>query len=176
MEVKVLDKIEPTKYINNDFIQYVFEIKGISRAVLMELTRHRCFSFSVKSTRYTLKKDLKNEESFIEPLGAFESIKHYDRASKYVKLTDDNDVNEEILKNLERLRVLVKQNKSNDVIKYALPESFLTDLTMSGSLSCIENFLKLRLSKAALPEIRELANKILEIIPEKHKNKLNIKE
>ena len=43
---------------------YSFDIKGISRACLQELARHRMASLSVKSTRYTLK-ELNKEDSFL---------------------------------------------------------------------------------------------------------------
>lgn len=47
-----------------EHLVFTFEIRGLSRAALIELSRHRHASMSVKSTRYTLKKDLVNEEPF----------------------------------------------------------------------------------------------------------------
>ena len=47
-----------------EHINFTFGVSGISRAMLIELSRHRIASMSVKSTRYTLKKDLVNEEPF----------------------------------------------------------------------------------------------------------------
>ena len=47
-----------------EHLTYNFYIKGISRACLQELARHRMASFSVKSSRYTLK-ELKDEPSFL---------------------------------------------------------------------------------------------------------------
>ena len=38
-----------------EHLHYNFYIKGISRALLQELARHRMASLSVKSTRYNLK-------------------------------------------------------------------------------------------------------------------------
>jgi len=48
-----------------EHISFNFYIKGISRCCLQELARHRMASLSVKSTRYTLNKELKHEEAFI---------------------------------------------------------------------------------------------------------------
>ena len=48
-----------------EHIVYRFSIDGISRACLQELARHRIASYSVKSSRYTLTKELKYEEPFI---------------------------------------------------------------------------------------------------------------
>jgi thymidylate synthase (FAD) len=47
-----------------EHLVYTFDIDGISRACLQELVRHRMASYSVKSTRYTLK-ELKDEECFL---------------------------------------------------------------------------------------------------------------
>ena len=47
-----------------EHLVYSFDIDGISRAVLQELARHRIASYTVKSTRYTLK-ELKDEQPFI---------------------------------------------------------------------------------------------------------------
>ena len=47
-----------------EHLNYSFDIDGISRAVLQELARHRIASYTVKSTRYTLK-ELKDEQPFI---------------------------------------------------------------------------------------------------------------
>lgn len=48
-----------------EHLVYSFDIDGISRAVLQELARHRTASLTVKSTRYTMSKDLKKENSFL---------------------------------------------------------------------------------------------------------------
>ena len=45
-----------------EHLSYTFDIDGVSRALLQELARHRIASYSVKSTRYTLK-ELKNDVS-----------------------------------------------------------------------------------------------------------------
>ena len=47
-----------------EHLVYSFDVDGISRACLTELARHRIASYSVKSTRYTLK-ELKDEPPFI---------------------------------------------------------------------------------------------------------------
>ena len=48
-----------------EHLSYSFDIDGISRACLQELARHRIASYTVKSSRYVLSKELKNEEPFI---------------------------------------------------------------------------------------------------------------
>ena len=48
-----------------EHLYYSFDIDGISRACLQEVARHRIASYTVKSSRYVLSKELKNEKPFI---------------------------------------------------------------------------------------------------------------
>jgi thymidylate synthase (FAD) len=50
-----------------------------------------------------------------------------------------------------------------------LPEAFKTSLVWSINMRSLQNFLKLRLSKAALWEIRELAKEVYNALPDDHK-------
>jgi len=142
-----------------EHLVYTFYIKGISRALLQELARHRMASLSVKSTRYTLK-ELKNEEKF--------DINDKDRASKYLVFTDEEMVDEMSIKALENLRVVLNSGISNDKAKYCLPESYKTELTWTANARSLQNFISLRSDKAALWEIRELAINIYDTLPENH--------
>ena len=143
-----------------EHLHYNFYIKGISRALLQELARHRMASLSVKSTRYTLK-ELKSEVEF--------TPKDIERAKKYLVFTDVALVDEMSIKALENLRKVLVQGISNDKAKYCLPESYKTELTWSVNARSLQNFLSLRSSKSALWEIRELANNIYKALPEDHK-------
>jgi len=58
---------------------------------------------------------------------------------------------------------------SNDKAKYMLPEAYKTSLVWTINLRSLQNFLRLRTNKAALPEIRELAYGIYKKIPKEHK-------
>ena len=146
-----------------EHLSYSFELKGISRACLAELTRHRMASYSVKSTRYTLK-ELKKQQSFLPIDNA-----NLERASKWVVFTQDNETNNAIIHSLERLRELLANGKSNDVAKYALPEAYRTNLYWSVNARSLQNFLELRTSKRALFEIRKLAFAIYVNLPHNHK-------
>jgi len=147
-----------------EHLYYNFEIKGISRALLQELARHRMASYSVKSTRYTLK-ELKFEDSFDD----FDDEYDYTRASKYVVWTGIRNVDITTFFMLEDLRSNVQSGISNDIVKYNLPESYKTELIWSINARSLKNFLKLRTDKAALWEIRELAYKIYDELPQDHK-------
>ena len=139
---------------------YNFYIKGISRACLQELARHRIASLSVKSTRYTLK-ELKNESEF--------KPNHFENASRYIVLTSNEFVDNASINALENLRQILNQNTSLDIAKYCLPESYKTELSWSINARSLQNFLSLRSSKSALWEIRDLANLIYQNLPQEHK-------
>jgi len=149
----------------------VFDIE-CSRAVLQELARHRHISLTVKSTRYTLK-ELKNEKPFsifLKNDYTDESIdSSVKRASKYIMLTYDKDIDNMSIKALENLRYLLNLNKSNDIAKYALPESFKTKIQLSVNLRELVHILKLRINKDALWEFRQLSKEIINVLPEDYK-------
>lgn len=152
-------------YVNEEMkslLSFNFYITGITRACMIELTRHRAggTSFSIKSTRYTLKKDLKNESQFTD------LRKDKERASKYIRFTNNDSVDTASMLALENLRCLVLDGIPNDVLKYAMPECYLVDLAMSVNFDGLYNFLELRTSPHALAEIRELAYNIFEVLPE----------
>jgi len=153
-------KITLKHFIGDDssnFGFYTFFIEGISRGCLQEIVRHEAV-FSVKSTRYTLK-ELKMEDKFKK-----KKPDDFIRAEKYLVMTGDVEIDRASISALENVRKLILQNKSNDKIKYALPESYKTTLTMTISHDKLDNFIKLRTSKDALWEIRDLASAIQDLI------------
>ncbi|MFC3867813.1 FAD-dependent thymidylate synthase [Helicobacter equorum] len=142
---------------------YNFYIKGISRACLQELARHRIASLSVKSSRYTLK-ELKHCESFL-PLDSI----NLTRAQQFLVFCQEPKVNEASVYALENLRVLLNQGISNDLAKFCMPESYKTELSWSINARSLQNFLSLRSSKSALWEIQNLAHAIFDALPDSHK-------
>ena len=143
-----------------EHLVYTFYIQGISRALLQELARHRMASLSVKSTRYTLK-ELKECEPF--------ELDDFEGASKFIVLTGNADVDSASIAALNKLQTLLKKGISNDIAKYALVESYKTELTWTINARSLQNFLSLRSSKSALWEIRKLAREIFKVLPEDHK-------
>lgn len=137
-----------------EHLTYNFFISGISRACLQELARHRMTSLSVKSTRYTLK-ELKDSGDI--------------DYTKFLVLTGDEAVDDASKIALDNLQKILQSGVSNDIAKYCLPESYKTELTWSINARSLQNFLHLRSSKDALWEIRNLANTILEALPEDHR-------
>lgn len=146
-----------------EHLYYNFYIQGISRACLQELARHRISSFSVKSSRYTLK-ELRECQSFL-PI----DDENKKRASEFLVLTGNEIVDKTSIKTLEDLRLILLEGTSNDIAKYAMPESYKTELAWSINARSLQNFLELRTSKAALWEIRNLAHAIYEALPQDHR-------
>jgi thymidylate synthase (FAD) len=143
-----------------EHIVYNFYVAGISRALLQELARHRMASLSVKSTRYTLK-ELKEEPPF--------TIDNKERAEKYLVMTGVEIVDEMSIRALDNLRIVLVEGISNDRAKYCLPESYKTELTWTINARSLQNFISLRSDKAALWEIRDLANMVYATLPEEHR-------
>ena len=138
-----------------EHINYTFDIDGISRACLQELARHRHASMSVKSTRYTLK-ELKEAKYTTQAVMNF--------LVKVDEVTDEYNFYA-----LCKIREELKLGKSNDKVKYSLPEAYKTSLVWTINMRSLQNFLALRTNKAALWEIRDLANLIYNTLPEEHK-------
>lgn len=154
-----------------EHIVYSFAIDGISRACLQQLTRHRIGSFTVESTRYTLAKELKSEEPFTEYTD-FNDQEYlpsgYERACKYLVMTENEHVNRYSILALDNLRDLLVAGISNDIAKYALPEAYKVRLQWTINARSLQNFLQLRSSKDALWEIRLLAAHIYKALPSDH--------
>ncbi|MCR2062523.1 FAD-dependent thymidylate synthase [Campylobacter helveticus] len=143
-----------------EHLNYNFYIQEISRACLQELARHRHASFSVKSTRYTLK-ELRNESEFKE--------NDFENAGRYLVFCGNEAVDNASIKALENLREILQTSISLDLAKYCLPESYKTELTFSINARSLQNFLSLRSSKSALWEIRALARTMFEALPDEHR-------
>ena len=142
-----------------EHLVYTFYIKGVSRALLQELARHRIASPSVKSTRYTLK-ELKNSREFLED--------DYKSAEKFIVLTGNSDVDTASIKALNNLQKILKSGISNDIAKFCLPESYKTELTWTINARSLQNFIELRSNKSALWEIQTLAKNLYDVLPEDH--------
>ena len=136
-----------------EHLVYTFDIDGISRACLQELARHRIASYSVKSTRYTLKE-----------------LKEADKMKHFLVLTGNTELDYANIDYLLLLKnKLLAGSIANDVAKYMLPEAYKTSLVMTINARSLQNFIELRSSKSALWEIQNLAKAMYDAIPEEHK-------
>ena len=131
-----------------------FEIDGISRVVTHELVRHRIgFAYSQRSQRYV---DEANPSFVIpEEIEANDTAKAlFEDAMRYA---------------WEKYKALQDLGLKNEMARYVLPNACCTKIVVTADFRAWRNFLKLRLSKRAQHEIRNLANvlldKLIEIAP-----------
>lgn len=120
------------------------------RAVMAELTRHRLASFSVESTRYVKY----NELTLVKP----EFWNGYKESSLAYRVMQDT---EKLYSELLELGAKPEQARA------VLPLCLKTELYMTANLREWRHILRLRTSKHAHPQMREVANGILEIFREK---------
>lgn len=127
-----------------------FEISGVSRVLTHELVRHRLCSFSQRSQRYV------NEDvpQFIVP----------------EEINENVDAKKVFLAQMESAwsayKTLQQLGLKNEMARYVLPNACSSKICVSANFREWRNFLKLRLSKRAQHEIRDLANVILCILIE----------
>jgi len=116
----------------------VFKIEGISRVCLAQLTRSVHLSYLVRSSRYCDEA----EAEFILP----EAVeKYYDAMDGYLFEA------RALYKHLRLLGV------SKQDARYILPQAQETELYVSGNYQAFVDFIKLRSSKSAQTEVREVA-------------------
>lgn len=157
---------------------FTFKIEGLSRATLQELARHRMASYSVKSTRYTLK-ELKDDEIPLnldsEIVRKYINILSYEEDPLFLHYINSLGLSKDDLreidfvnvKTLQNLKTLIEKSKCpNDLAKFALPECYRTNVVMTINARSLQNFLELRSSPNALWEIRLLAKRIYQSLPE----------
>lgn len=129
-----------------------FKIKT-NRNITHELVRHRIASYSQESTRYVKYDDIEFIP-WIDPRGL--KVNHiYDLEDLYMDL--------EFL-----YKKLIEDNFKPEEARDILPGSVATTIIVSMNMRELRHFLKLRLDKAAHPQMRELAGMIKEIIKENY--------
>ena len=143
-----------------EHINLTYSIKGISRALLQEVARHRHISLSVESTRHTLRKYLLSDSVEHYPVLKIPVVdaitqQEYDIVSEYLYILGD----------IARY----KPDFPNDELKYYLPEFWPTNLVLTSNVRELRHILNLRTAPAALKEFRDLARTMYEAVPEQYK-------
>ena len=129
-----------------EHINLTYSIRGLSRACLQELSRHRHISLSVESTRHTLRKQLEDIKFFNELPEEYQSLAR--SFAIFAATTPD---------------------MSNDELKYYLPEFWPTNLVLTSNIRELRHILDLRTAPAALKEFRDLARAMYEAVPDEYK-------
>lgn len=129
-----------------------FLVRGVSRALLTELTRHRHLSFSVVSQRYV---DYGGTSPVIPPAlrgteNAATLVSEYNRAvARYEALTRE-------------LRAAgLSRKQAREAARSVLPNAAPVDMIVSGNLRAWRDVIRKRWHVAADAEIREFAGEVL---------------
>ena len=131
-----------------EHINLTYSIGGLSRACLQELSRHRHISLSVESTRYTLRKSIK------EHFGEFVHQLSGEMLHVYFQLKDIADDYPDM---------------PDDELKYYLPEFWPTNLVLTCNIRELRHILDLRTAPNALKEFRDLARSMFNVVPDEFK-------
>jgi thymidylate synthase (FAD) len=119
------------------------------RGISNELVRHRLASYSQESTRYC-NYGKKNEITVIRPSG-ISSTTDLDIYNIWVEACDEAETG---------YLALLAKGVSPQVARSVLPTCLKTEVVMTANFREWRHFLKLRLSPAAHPDMRELAGMI----------------
>lgn len=132
------------------------------RGVSHEIVRHRIASYAQESTRYCnySKDKFENQITYIQPNFWSDCPESGDDYEKHAIL-------EQILIDIEKAyNKLIDLGASPQEARYILPNGLKTEINVKMNLREWRHFFKLRCSKAAHPQMRELAIPLLEEIKE----------
>lgn len=127
------------------------------RGVSHEIVRHRIASYCQESTRYCnySKGDFGGEITVIKPCYLSEGTAAYDEWELACKCAETAYFN------------LLNSGLSPQEARAVLPNSLKTEVVMTANVREWRHFLRLRCSKAAHPQMRELAMMLLNVLKEK---------
>ena len=130
---------------------FTFAISGVSRALTHQLVRHRMASYSQQSQRYVRMDnfDIVIPQSIKDNMDAWDD---YSTLMMYVRDLYDVMVND--------------YNIPEEDARYILPNACTTNIVVTMNARELRHFFRLRCCTRAQWEIREMANKMLELCKE----------
>lgn len=140
---------------------YTWRVSGVSRALSHQLVRHRIASYSQRSQRYV------SEQLFeyVVPGSLYKLDPVTGECIRNVR-----DIYDECMYTIQQTYLaLVQAGVPKEDARMVLPNACATSLIVSMNPRAFRNFLKLRLDTHAQWEIRELAKRMLDSVPENHK-------
>lgn len=174
-----------------EHVSFTFSVEGVSRILEQQLTRHRIASYSIRSGRYTTRKNANFHMS--KTILNNDVVKDiYEQSTSYAKDSYDNMLKELTVASIKKecsKDILDTTNMTNDEIiekyivlepkKYAefkktatenarsiLPNSLETNIIFTMNARELMHFFNHRCCNRAQEEIRELANKVLVLVKE----------
>lgn len=131
-----------------EFCEFIFRISGVSRALSHQLVRHRMASYAQRSQRYC-------EEDGFEYVIPHTIRNNQKALTKYTSLMEQLE---------ETYRVLRSYSIPAEDARMILPNACETVITVKMNLRSLMNFMNERLCTCAQWEIRELAQKMKEVV------------
>lgn len=151
MQKLVKKVIESGHTSTTEHSYFTFSISGVSRACTHQLVRNRHASFSQKSQRYVKEE---GQFDYVVP----ESIKNAGFSYEY----------NEFMKETQKFYTqLVEADIPPEDARAVLPNAATSSMVMSINLRSLIHFCSLRMCSNAQDEIREVANKMAELVTEK---------
>jgi thymidylate synthase (FAD) len=145
--------------------QITFSVNGVSRVTMAQLTRHRHMTFDVQSQRYVdfsetdaiVPKSLTDDEHFTRETGVveLENMSQDAAASSYRELADEA---------LDWYERMVEEGVPKEDARFMLPVGTPVNMTFSGNARTMMHVLNLRQKADAQWEVRELSNKIVDLL------------
>lgn len=140
-----------------------FHVGGVSRALTHQLVRHRIASYSQRSQRYVKEK----EPDYVTP----PSIKNYGEVEAHSPETGDDmsyDLNESyefLMEHIWRFyNHLLELGVRGEDARFVLPNACCSEIYITMNFRELRHFLKLRTSKHAQWEIRDMAKRMHELL------------
>ena len=125
-----------------EHIVYSFLIQGVSRSFLAQITRHRMSSFTSASQHY-------------QQYGNYPCI---------VKDPSNKVMHESLLQSYVHYHQLVEEGMDIWEARQCLPNAAAVNIFWTVNARSLVNFLRQRLCHRNVPEMREFANKVLNIV------------
>ena len=147
---EILDKIKESGHHSViEHSSFTFSVEGVSRALTHQLVRHRLASYSQQSQRYV---DIENFEPVVP-----DSIEENSKtAEKYEKFMEEV---------VETYKELKKEVPLEDA-RYVLPNAAKTNIIITMNARELWHFFSMRCCRRAQWEIRDMANRMLEMAEE----------
>lgn len=130
-----------------EHVSFQFSIDGVSRALSHQLVRHRIASYSQRSQRYVKEAGFE----FVTPPSIQHNAEALERFEKVMKTLQDD------------YQELVNAVPAEDA-RYILPNACTTSLMATFNARSLLNFIEHRTCMRAQWEIRELAEKMLQLV------------
>ena len=127
---------------------FTFEVEGLSRAALAQLTRHRLASFDVQSQRY-----VKRDTDWCK-LVIPDSIRKSELGDEAIRCMIDS---------MQMYQKLLDAGIPAEDARYVTPQAVPTKLIMTMNARELLHFFSLRTCNRAQWEIRQMADKMLKI-------------